>query len=102
MLGRLKSVFSKVRKNVEKETKKPVAKKEKKPSFVSKLNVVKNLEKSKLKKIIEELEEELLTNNVAYSVTEELKETIKDQEPIPGTSSIIGRNFFGYLININV
>ena len=81
MLGRLKSVFSKVRKNVEKETKKPVAKKEKKPSFVSKLNVVKNLEKSKLKKILEELEEELLTNNVAYYVTEELKETIKNSKP---------------------
>ena len=85
MLGRLKSVFSKVRKTVEKETEKPVkqeiSKKEKKPSFISKLNVVKNLEKSKLKKILEELEEELLVNNVAYSVAEELKETIKEAKP---------------------
>jgi fused signal recognition particle receptor len=85
MLGRLKSVFSKVRKKIETETEKPVkqekSKKEKKPSFVDKLNIIKKLEKSKLKKILEELEEELLTNNVAYSVTEELKETIKESKP---------------------
>jgi len=85
MLGRLKSVFSKVKKKVEKEVEKPVekevSKKEKKPSFVSKLNVIKNLEKSKLRKILDELEEELLVNNVAYSVTEELKETIKEAKP---------------------
>ena len=85
MLGRIKSIFSKVKKTVEKETEKPVkqeiSKKEKKPSFISKLNVVKNLEKSKLKKILDELEEELLVNNVAYSVTKELKETIKESKP---------------------
>ena len=81
MLGRLKSIFSKVKKTVDKETEKPVKETKKKPSFISKLNVVKNLEKSKLKKILDELEEELLTNNVAYSVTEELKETIKNSKP---------------------
>jgi fused signal recognition particle receptor len=81
MLGRLKSIFSKVKKTVEKETEKPVKKDKKKPSFISKLNLIKNLEKSKLRKILDELEEGLLVNNVAYSVTEELKETIKDSKP---------------------
>jgi fused signal recognition particle receptor len=81
MLGRLKSIFSKVKKTVEKEIEKPVKKDKKKPSFISKLNLIKNLEKSKLRKLLDELEEGLLLNNVAYSVTEELKETIKDSKP---------------------
>ena len=81
MLGRLKSIFSKVKKTVETETEKTVKKDKKKPSFISKLNLIKNLEKSKLRKLLDELEEGLLVNNVAYSVTEELKETIKDSKP---------------------
>jgi len=81
MLGRLKSIFSKVKKTVEKEIEKPVKKDKKKPSFISKLNLIKNLEKSKLRKLLDELEEGLLVNNVAYSVTEELKKTIKDSKP---------------------
>ena len=82
MLGRLKSIFSKVKKTVDKETKKPKEiKDKKKPSILTKLNIIKNLEKTKLKKILDELEEGLLTNNVAYSVTEELKKTIKESKP---------------------
>jgi len=48
--------------------------------FKENFNVVKKIDESKSKKIINELEDSLITSNIAYSVIEKLIEDIKDNK----------------------
>ena len=63
MFSKLKNTFSKISSKVKKEA--------------EKVNVIKKIESSKLKKISNELEDELLSNNIAYGVVSEILDAVK-------------------------
>ena len=64
MFSKLKKTFSKISSKVKKEA--------------SKVNVIKQIESSKLKKLSNDLEDELLSNNIAYGVVNEILDAVKN------------------------
>ncbi len=64
MFSKLKNTFSKISSKVKKEA--------------EKVNVIKKIESSKLKKLSNELEDELLSNNIAYGVVSEILDAVKN------------------------
>jgi len=64
MFSKLKKTFSKISSKVKREA--------------SKVNVIKKIESSKLKKLSNDLEDELLSNNIAYGVVNEILDAVKN------------------------
>ncbi len=64
MFSKLKNTFSKISSKVKKEA--------------EKVNVIKKIESSKLEKISNDLEDELLSNNIAYGVVSEILYAVKN------------------------
>lgn len=64
MFSKLKNTFSKISAKVKKEA--------------GKVNVIKKIEDSKLKKLSDDLEDELLSNNIAYGVVSEILDAVKN------------------------
>ncbi len=64
MFSKLKNTFSKISSKVKKEA--------------GKVNVIKKIEGSKLKKLSNDLEDELLSNNIAYGVVNEILNAVKN------------------------
>ena len=64
MFSKLKNTFSKISAKVKQEA--------------GKVNVIKKIEDSKLKKLSDDLEDELLSNNIAYGVVSEILDAVKN------------------------
>ena len=64
MFSKLKNTFSKISAKVKQEA--------------GKVNVIKKIESSKLKKLSNDLEDELLSNNIAYGVVNEILDAVKN------------------------
>lgn len=64
MFSKLKNTFSKISAKVKQEA--------------GKVNIIKKIEGSKLKKLSNDLEDELLSNNIAYGVVSEILDTVKN------------------------
>ena len=64
MFSKLKNTFSKISAKVKQEA--------------GKVNVIKKIEGSKLKKLSNDLEDELLSNNIAYGVVNEILDAVKN------------------------